>query len=253
MKQTINILFGTLVLAAVLQADPLASKQPVVSSAEPVGNLLKLNGSDFGQNPGQVVVGTLPLGIISWNQNYIVAQLPQMLPATYSLLVVKAQAQGEGASQFFLGNLTIGSAGPMGPQGPAGPVGPAGVAGPTGPVGATGATGPAGPMGPTGPMGPVGPVGPQGPSGFISYLLQPLQNGPITLPAGSSAMIEVSCPVGYKVFGGGGASSVEDAVLNRSRPITGKAYTGWEMRWVNGSAISKTFWFDSYAICANVQ
>jgi hypothetical protein len=110
-----------------------------------------------------------------------------------------------------------------------------------------------GPAGLSGAMGPMGPAGPQGPSGFIAYLLQPLQNGPVTLAPGNGAMIEVTCPAGYKVFGGGGASSVTDAILNRSRPITGKAYTGWEMYWVNGSGFSKSYTFNSYAICVLTQ
>ncbi|MBL8231614.1 MAG: hypothetical protein JNL98_24165 [Bryobacterales bacterium] len=277
MKQITTRLLSVSLLAAALHANPQPNSQPVVTAAEPALGLLKLTGSSFGQSPGQVVVGTVPLGIVSWNDNYIAVQLPQMPPATYSLLVVKAQGQGNGASQFFLGSLTIGGGGAVGPQGPAGPIGPAGPAGaigPIGPAGPAGAVGPIGPAGPTGaigpigpagpagpagangpvgPAGPVGPMGPMGPSGVMTYLLQPLQTGPTTLVAGGSAMIEVTCPAGFKVFGGGGASSVTDAVLNRSRPITGKAYTGWEMRWINGSEVTKNFSFDSYAICVLTQ
>ncbi len=247
-------LIGALLSSLTLLANP--NPQPVVQSAEPAGNVLRLNGYNFGPNPGQVIIGTVPLGIVSWNDGFVVAQLPVMIPATYSLLLVKAQGQGNGTSQYFLGSIAIGSGGAVGPQGPAGPVGPAGAVGPVGPVGPAGAVGPAGPVGPAGAIGPAGPAGPKGAtgsSGIVAYHLQPLENGPITLTPNSGAMIEVTCPAGYKVMGGGGTVSSHDAVLTRTRPITGKAYTGWEMYWVNGATANRTLWFNSYAICILTQ
>lgn len=99
-----------------------------------------------------------------------------------------------------------GEIGPMGPAGPTGPQGPAGIDGKPGPIGPIGPTGPQGPPGPQGPAGPQGPTGPQGPPGppgtpgVSGHEILQRAIGPAQVPEQG---IDVQCPAGKKVMGGG--------------------------------------------------
>jgi hypothetical protein len=130
---------------------------------------------------------------------------------------------------------------------PSGPAGPAGAAGPAGPAGATGATGPAGPAGPAGAFGAI-----------------TVQREDLALADNSTTGVQVSCPAGTKIIGGGGtvdASSSDDIHMTVSRPfrlppaasdlpVDGESFDAWRVVFRNpaggtGAATARVF-----AICA---
>lgn len=83
--------------------------------------------------------------------------------------------------------------------------GPEGPEGPQGPPGPQGDPGPPGPPGPQGDPGPVGPEGPEGPPGIVR-IAQIDKSSDFTAAAGriSHETVEVGCPSGQQVLGGGG-------------------------------------------------
>lgn len=172
-----------------------------------------------------------------------------------------------------------GPAGATGDTGPAGPTGATGADGPQGPtgatgaqgaqgeVGATGATGAQGPTGPTGPAGEVGAQGPTGPTGATGA------TGPAgttidtttvlgrtvtvvasaTVTANNFNILNVNCPTGYEVTGGGvDVGNVLTVVVTGSGPTFGgvrllnatdgqhAAATGWQASVRNNDTVANT-------------
>jgi hypothetical protein len=101
----------------------------------------------------------------------------------------------DGSGQLGTGALLVGPQGPAGPVGSTGPQGPIGLTGPEGPSGPQGSQGPVGAMGPQGPAGlpgtpgPAGPAGPQGPIGPSDAFVNPTNNNPVPIPAGTSPVV----------------------------------------------------------------
>lgn len=211
------------------------------------------------------------------------------------------------------GNSTIayGQIGPIGPQGPKGDTGTTGATGPQGPIGLTGSQGPIGPMGPQGPagtqglkgdqgiqgpigsqgpigltgsQGPIGPIGPKGDTGAIGPVgvsgYEIVWNGEgwiggSTWNPGTEKRVEVFCPIGKKVLGGGTVitncgyedqgwntiESVKYTPLIGSYPIGPDVQhpnqVGWIGRYLNTKQFLSTdlvaYCINIWASCANVQ
>ncbi len=210
---------------------------------------ITITGEDFDFGPGPLVVtlgGFGSLSILSATGTEIVATLPANISDGDFLLTVST---GNGQSQNYEYDLTIGAVGatgPTGPQGEQGKVGPQGEQGEVGPqgeqgpqgkigvqgvqgkIGLTGDTGPQGvqgKIGPQGDQGPQGKVGPLGPQGAID--LGRIQ----TFRAINTSFI--SCPPGWEAVGGGGicphthiASTDSHIIMTRPSPVVGNA-AGW--------------------------
>jgi hypothetical protein len=150
-----------------------------------------------------------------------------------------------------------GPAGETGPQGPAGPEGPRGAQGlrgpqgnpgPPGAMGPEGAMGPAGPQGPqgtTGAAGPPGPQGPQGPPGVSG--LQIVSNSGTAIH-NTQSTIEVDCPSGKVVTGGGFYTRFEEIRPVASRPRDANT---WEIIVENISSNIDVLDIQVYALCSN--
>jgi hypothetical protein len=102
----------------------------------------------------------------------------------------------------------------------------------------------------TGPQGPAGPQGAPGISGYETVQA----NG--TYPSGyvqDMINIEVTCPTGKHVLGGGGALQARnptDYSLVYSQPF-GDPSNGWNMQWIGPSTIATSdIHVTGYAICA---
>lgn len=142
-----------------------------------------------------------------------------------------------------------GEPGPAGPAGPEGPSGSQGLEGPAGPAGSEGPVGPAGAIGPEGPPGPMGPAGPEGPAGPPGVSGYTVATRTFQLVPDSSAILDVTCPIGKYVLSAGIRSTSFNygLILYGSYPLAngawrfevGNRYSAWN----NGSA---------YAVCANV-
>ncbi len=98
-------------------------------------------------------------------------------------------------------------------------VGPAGDPGPAGNDGAPGDPGPAGPPGPPGAQGDPGPPGPPGISG---YNIQSINLVPMTQ---REQTLEIDCPQGNTVLGGGEASNTKDVSFLSAEPTGDQG--GW--------------------------
>ena len=145
--------------------------------------------------------------------------------------------------------LPAGPSGPSGPQGPEGASGAQGDQGPRGdpggPKGDVGPAGPSGPQGPAGPAGPVGPVGSRGPVGPTGGL-EGYAIVSITISGeAETKFIDLPCPTGLSVIGGGYAASRDDVSVPLSLPVTDG--TGWRVRAVGPSVEWEVH---VYAICA---
>ena len=142
--------------------------------------------------------------------------------------------------------------GPAGPQGAPGPSGTPGEQGPQGdrgprgdPGGPKGDIGPAGPLGPAGSAGPAGPAGPRGPAGPTGGL-EDYTIVTITVSGDAATkFIDLPCPAGLSVIGGGYAASRDDVSVPLSLPVTDA--TGWRVRAVGPIAEWEVH---VYAICA---
>ena len=143
-----------------------------------------IEGSNFGSSPvvsmGTAGGGTTGLVVVSATDTAIVANLATTNQGTYVLQV----SRGNGATQNFSTDLTLGAAGPVGPQGPQG------IPGPIGPTGG---------VGPAGPTGPTGPTGPQGISG-AGQSVGAIVNGDGTTQFKSSALTVTRLGVGHYRF-----------------------------------------------------
>jgi hypothetical protein len=129
---------------------------------------------------------------------------------------------------------------------------PAGPQGPTGPRGATGLRGAAGP---TGPKGDRGPIGPQGVPGLADVELISKQTVEDSLGIKS---LQLECPVGKVVVGGGaqlivdnglGSVSLLPVALDQSMPVTTRIWSVGAHELENTSA---TWALLGHALCAKV-
>ena len=104
---------------------------------------------------------------------------------------------------------------------------------PSGPPGAMGLTGPAGPQGASGSQGAPGVVGE-----VTVYRLD------FAIPDGEVTGVNVKCPLGKRVIGGGSSLDVQDrtdVVLTASRPFRtlgdppaiGQTFNGWRIVYAN--------------------
>ena len=112
---------------------------------------------------------------------------------------------------------------------------------------------PAGAVGPPGPTGPTGPAGPAGKDAFgeLQYKVATTGN-----PSGSQNFIEVSCPSGWHVVGGGVFGTAEELGqnINSSYPSNGKGEfgnTAWA-GWVNNQS-GEAAEISALAICAKAE
>ncbi len=150
----------------VFAIDPVSSAGVSVFAVVPAaGNTIEILGDSFLRGAPQVLLGDIPLALVSATPGLIRASLPPGIdPGTHRLVVTS----GNGAVGRAAIDVTFGATGLQGPIGPQGETGPAGPKGDTGAPGATGPQGEAGPAGidgAAGPQGPQGPVGPQGETG----------------------------------------------------------------------------------------
>lgn len=117
-----------------------------------------------------------------------------------------------------------GPIGPAGPKGDPGPIGPAGPKGDPGPPGATGPKGDPGPAGATGAQGPAGPQGPAGAPGVSGHEIVS-NTGLLPVPTTQSFFnVNVDCPFGKRVLGGGYQSGAFSANVIRSSPNGSSAW-----------------------------
>jgi hypothetical protein len=138
--------------------------------------------------------------------------------------------------------------GPEGPQGPAGPQGPEGPAGPEGPEGPAGPEGPEGPAGPEGPEGPAGQNGTDGVSGYKTNRALLL-----VVPAGGEETLQVDCPDGKRILGGGISNPITDVYVSQSFPLVARSPNGWVVTLVNPTDEVQFVTAAAIAICADVQ
>lgn len=208
--------------------------------------MMLINGInlDNGSWP-EVTLGDRQLEVIDYDSNQIrVWQPTELFDADYLLSVTT----GHATKQYDSYALTIGGSGLPGPQGPQGPAGPAGPVGPAGPQGEPGPQGAQGIVGTQGEPGATGPQGPQGLPGISNYSVS---TETVTQYVFTSRLeLEIYCPFGSRVLGGGGWSNHSDMVLVSSYPIGG---TGWGLSYRKLTDESLEVNIIKYAICATVQ
>jgi hypothetical protein len=119
-----------------------------------------------------------------------------------------------------------------------GPQGPAGAPGPQG------ATGPAGTPGLQGAPGPQGQPGTPGPTGIAGY---EIINTHETLPLNGSIEVNVTCPTGKRVIGGGYVAPTVLDTASSSRPEGDK---GWRVEFKSNGGNGDA---SVYAICATAS
>jgi len=121
-----------------------------------------------------------------------------------------------------------------------GPQGPMGDTGPAGPQGPQGDTGLAGPQGPQGGNGPTGPQGPPGPSMSFVHVI----GDQIPVPQYETISIQVDCPDGMVIVGGGFDGSAGVDIMHS---IGVDVPAGWNIK----ATTSETEeWVRGYAVCA---
>ena len=174
------LVITTAVALAQLLTPPSASAQigPIIVNVNPLDvtaaaldstpqadapdGLAFIYGTNFGFAQGTVTLSTVPLQIVSWDNQAIIAKLPSgVAPGfTYDLLV----AIGGSPAQQDTFQVSIGS-GPPGPTGATGADGATGATGADGANGADGATGATGADGANGADGATGATGADGANG----------------------------------------------------------------------------------------
>lgn len=103
-----------------------------------------------------------------------------------------------------------------------GPVGPQGEQGIQGEQGAQGEQGPQGPAGPSGPQGETGATGPAGLQEITDAWF--VAEGPLSLAAGSTMTLSVSCPAGTRAIWGGWSTAGLPLMVLSSQMITATVY-----------------------------
>jgi hypothetical protein len=144
--------------------------------------------------------------------------------------------------------------GSIGPKGDKGDPGPAGAQGPQGEPGPKGDTGEQGPKGDTGAQGPQGLPGPQGVVGISGYEIVTVE----TVPDSSvHTDVDVLCPAGKRVLGGGGRLLTGTAGVNGGPPVIIRASepfgdAGWTITAEEIAPYTGSWWVRAFAVCANV-
>lgn len=111
---------------------------------------------------------------------------------------------------------------------------------------ATGVGGPSGPVGATGPTGPVGPQGPAGADGVSGYEVVSSSG---TLPGGGTLTLQMDCPAGKAVLGGGFTYSFANTLaLKASYPTASGGVSSWVV--VLQNSILTDVPVSAYATCA---
>lgn len=140
-----------------------------------------------------------------------------------------------------------GDPGPQGIQGPAGPQGERGLQGEQGPQGPQGSKGDKGDKGDTGSTGPQGPAGPAGVSGYEVIRAE------LNVPSLQTGTIEIPCPAGKKVTGGG--YFAPGITPGTSAPFTGffgrGTGEGWIVKGFNGDLHASHL--SAFAICVSMS
>lgn len=124
-----------------------------------------------------------------------------------------------------------GAPGATGAQGATGAAGATGAQGATGPAGPTGATGDTGAVGPTGATGATGATGPAGTSMDTTTVLGRTVTvvSSATVTAVNFNIVNVTCPTGYEVVGGGvDVSNLLTNVVTSSGPTYGGTRLNFE-------------------------
>jgi len=144
----------------------------------------------------------------------------------------------------------IGDTGAQGLQGAKGDKGDKGDTGLTGPRGYTGATGA---RGATGATGATGARGATGQSGLQGYSRRSVTRSQYFQPISNARYIEVNvtCPSGQKVIGGGGYSPSGHLTTVSSYPTGNNSDREWRVKWVNNTSYSFTSSVTAYAICVD--
>jgi len=96
-----------------------------------------------------------------------------------------------------------------------------------GPTGPTGLTGPAGPAGPQGLQGLQGLQGPAGPAGITKIVLTASLSPAFSIPAGTSAPFDFTCPAGKATGGGFYTDFPIDLEIYGSLPIGATTWRVW--------------------------
>ncbi len=184
-------------------------------------NKIYIKGHRFGDHPW-VRMNDMYLDVYSADNNYIEAELPDIDPGTYHLVVARFKRRGR---LLLYGSIDL-AVGTQGPKGDSGPKGETGDPGPKGDPGEPGLQGPQGIKGDPGPTGEPGPQGKQGETGPQGKPGEPGAKGEkgdkgdpgITgyahvrkmtfgelyyLPPGYTEVISSSCRKPKKVIGGG--------------------------------------------------
>jgi hypothetical protein len=158
---------------------------------------------------------------------------------------------------------STGVPGPKGDKGDPGRAGAQGLPGAIGSKGDTGAQGPAGEPGPqgspglkgdTGAQGPQGNPGSQGTAGISGYEIVAFESVANSI---SHKDVDVLCPVGKRVLGGGGRVVTSTGFESGSAPIVIRASdpfgdSGWTITAEEISPYNVNWFVRTYAICANV-
>lgn len=121
-----------------------------------------------------------------------------------------------------------------------GPPGAAGAVGAAGPAGATGAAGPAGATGPTGPTGAPGAL-----SGY-----QVLSVAITGSAATSSSGLDIQCPGGKKVVGGGVVNNFP-GTLEIFESYPKELLNSFRVTLFRNGPLTPTAWGTGYAVCVN--
>ena len=124
-------------------------RRPLVvisASADLDAETLTIHARHFGHEPPHVALAGVPLEILGFDPEQILAKLPPgALPGTYQLLVWRGHKSDDGNSASL--DITIGAVGPEGPPGPKGDLGDPGLPGEKGDAGDPGPQGIQGPKG----------------------------------------------------------------------------------------------------------
>ena len=122
------------------------------------------------------------------------------------------------------------------------------LGGPAGPAGTPGPVGPKGDQGPAGPKGDQGPAGPQGAPGLAGVEIATADS---PSSSSSSRQVDVSCPSGETVAGGGaqiyGAGG--KVALDESYP---KDATSWRATAYEIVSTTLNWHLSAFAVCAAV-
>ena len=119
--------------------------------------------------------------------------------------------------------------------------------------------------GPTGPPGPAGTAGPAGPPGAFGAIT--VQREDLALADNSTTGVQVTCPAGTTIIGGGGtvdASSSDDIHLTVSRPFRqppavsdlpadGDPFDAWRVVFRNPAGGTGAATARAFAICAQTS